>query len=108
MWGAGVLVGVRWCVGAGGRACLVGGVGVRAGGDSCAGGSGAYCGRGEEARGGALAGAGHAPGDGAALAEDAIAAIQGELVLARAHDDPACFGRTLDRLAARMGIEGFC
>ena len=39
--------------------------------------------------------------DARALAEEVVEAIQGALVLARALDDPALFGRTLARLRAR-------
>lgn len=40
--------------------------------------------------------------DAAALAEDTVLAIQGGLVLARALDDPAVFGRLLARLQTRL------
>ncbi len=39
----------------------------------------------------------------AALAEDTVAGIQGALVLARALEDPAAFGRALTRLRRRLG-----
>lgn len=40
--------------------------------------------------------------DPAARAEDAVSAIQGALVLARALDDPGSFARSLDRIGARL------
>ncbi len=50
----------------------------------------------------ALGRAGHRPEAAQALAEDAVAAIQGGLVLARALDDPAVFERALARTEARL------
>lgn len=45
----------------------------------------------------------HMPADARDLAEDAVGAIQGALVLARAADDPALFTRALARLRVRLG-----
>jgi len=45
---------------------------------------------------------GHSVPEAKALAEDAVAAIQGGLVLARALDDTGAFRRTLDRLETRL------
>lgn len=50
----------------------------------------------------ALARCGHPPDVAADLAEDAVLAIQGALVLARAVDDRMVFGRALDRLRIRL------
>ena len=55
-----------------------------------------------DALAGALARAGHPSGAAQDLAEDAVAVIQGALVLARATDDPAVFARALARLRARL------
>jgi AcrR family transcriptional regulator len=44
----------------------------------------------------------HAPADAMALAEEAVGAIQGALVLARAADDAALFTRALARLRERL------
>lgn len=51
---------------------------------------------------GALARAGHDRKTARALAEDALAAIQGGLVMARATNDPALFQRALARMKARL------
>jgi AcrR family transcriptional regulator len=50
----------------------------------------------------ALARAGHDRKSARALAEDALAAIQGGLVLARAMNDPALFQRAVTRTKARL------
>ena len=50
----------------------------------------------------ALARAGRPPGEARDLAEEAVAAIQGALVAARAFDEPAMFGRSLRRIEARL------
>lgn len=46
---------------------------------------------------------GHTGQEAAALAEEAVLAIQGALVLSRATNDPAVFQRTLTRLGSRLG-----
>ncbi|WP_207480660.1 TetR/AcrR family transcriptional regulator [Arenibaculum pallidiluteum] len=50
----------------------------------------------------ALARAGHPPAEAQDMAEEAVAAIQGALVLARATDDAAVFARALSRLRTRL------
>ena len=50
----------------------------------------------------ALARAGLPSGEAEDRAEEAVLAIQGALVLARALNDPAVFGRALDRLGRRL------
>lgn len=52
---------------------------------------------------GALARAGHEEDAALALAEAMVGGIQGGIVLARALDDPAAFGRTLAKLRAAAG-----
>ena len=52
----------------------------------------------------ALARGGHAPAEALDLAEEAVAAIQGALTLARASDDTGVFSRALRRARARLGI----
>ena len=86
------------------RACLVGIFALGDARDRFAGAIRSYFRRWEDGLRDALVRAGHEPQEAAATAEDAMATIQGALVLARAHDDPACFGRSLDRLAVRMGL----
>jgi len=51
----------------------------------------------------ALVRGGHTSLDAMALAEEAVGAIQGALVLARAADDPELFTRSLARLRVRLG-----
>ncbi|MBW8909913.1 MAG: TetR/AcrR family transcriptional regulator [Mesorhizobium sp.] len=52
----------------------------------------------------ALARAGHGKAEAAELAEEAVAAIQGALTLARAADDTAVFSRSLRRVRMRLEI----
>ncbi|TIQ52291.1 TetR/AcrR family transcriptional regulator [Mesorhizobium sp.] len=52
----------------------------------------------------ALARAGHRPGEASELAEEAVAAIQGALTLARAADDAGVFARALRRVRVRLGL----
>ena len=40
------------------------------------------------------------------LAEEAVAAIQGALTLARAFDDPAVFSRSMMQIRRRLGVAG--
>ena len=61
-----------------------------------------YFARWRDALADALARAGHDPADAADLAEEAVAAIQGALVLARALDDPGVFARMEARLRRRL------
>lgn len=52
----------------------------------------------------ALVRAGQDAGEARGVAEEVVAGIQGGLVMARATDDPALFGRVLDRLRRRCGL----
>ncbi|MDG4882539.1 TetR/AcrR family transcriptional regulator [Mesorhizobium sp. WSM4884] len=52
----------------------------------------------------ALARSGLRPGEASELAEEAVAAIQGALTLARAANDLNVFSRTLRRLRVRLGL----
>jgi AcrR family transcriptional regulator len=52
----------------------------------------------------ALARSGHAPSEAGELAEEAVAAIQGALTLARAANDLEVFSRALRRLRTRLGL----
>lgn len=52
----------------------------------------------------ALVRTGRAPDQAAALSEEVVGGLQGALVLARALNDPAAFGRTLGRLKARLEL----
>jgi AcrR family transcriptional regulator len=54
---------------------------------------------------GVLRRAGHTQATARGLAEDAVALIQGALVLARAADEAALFGRILRRLEQRLVVE---
>lgn len=56
----------------------------------------------QEALAAALLRLGHKKTAAASLSEEAVAAIQGALVLARARQDPEIFRRTLARLGARL------
>jgi hypothetical protein len=47
---------------------------------------------------------GHPPGEASALAEEAVAAIQGALTLARAANDTDLFSRALRRIRKRLGV----
>ncbi len=51
----------------------------------------------------ALVRAGRSPPEAVALAEDAVAGVQGALVLARGLGDPGAFSRALERIGARLG-----
>lgn len=86
----------------GGRACLVGVFALTEGrdrfGERIARYFSAWC----DALMAALVRAGYPPGEAVDLAEDAVSAIQGGLVLARALDDPAAFTRMLARLRRRL------
>jgi len=53
---------------------------------------------------GALERSGHRPGEASELAEEAVAAIQGALTLARAANDLDVFSRALRRLRLRLGL----
>ncbi|MEP9356091.1 TetR/AcrR family transcriptional regulator [Xanthobacter sp. KR7-65] len=63
-----------------------------------------YFARWRDALAAALTRAGRPAEDATALAEDAVLAIQGALVLARALDEPAVFGRAIERLRGRLQV----
>lgn len=86
----------------GGRACLVGAFALTEGRDRFAARIAGYFVAWRTALAIALRQVGHGPEAAADLAEEAVAAIQGGLVLARALDEPAAFGRTLERLRRRL------
>lgn len=84
------------------RVCLVGAFALTEGRDGFADRIGGYFRDWREALAQALLRAGRPEAEAKSLAEDAILAIQGGLVLARALDDPAVFGRMLGRLEERL------
>jgi TetR/AcrR family transcriptional regulator, lmrAB and yxaGH operons repressor len=86
----------------GGRACLVGAFALTEGRDRFAERIERYFAVWRESLADALRRHGFASSEASALAEEAVCAIQGGLVLARALDEPAAFGRTLARLQARL------
>ncbi|MCJ2033804.1 TetR/AcrR family transcriptional regulator [Methylobacterium sp. J-068] len=86
----------------GGRACLVGAFALTEGRDRFAERIARYFAAWCEALARALRRDGWAEAEAADLAEEAVSAIQGGLVLARALGDPAAFGRMLARLRARL------
>ncbi|KQP30488.1 TetR family transcriptional regulator [Methylobacterium sp. Leaf104] len=86
----------------GGRACLVGAFALTDGRDRFAARIAGYFKAWREALAQALLRVGHGPEAADDLAEEAVAAIQGGLVLARALDEPAAFGRMLGRLRPRL------
>jgi TetR/AcrR family transcriptional repressor of lmrAB and yxaGH operons len=85
------------------RVCLVGAFALDETRDRFAGVVADYFWRWIEALSDALRRAGCAPDVARELAEDAVIAIQGAIVLSRALDDTEIFARTLDRLSARLG-----
>lgn len=87
------------------RVCLVGAFALTDGRDGFADRIGGYFRAWGEALAQALIRAGHPPAEAASLSEDAVLTIQGGLVLARALDDPAVFGRMLARLEKRLVSE---
>lgn len=90
----------------GGRACLVGAFALTEGRDRFAQRIRHYFTGWRDALAEALRRAGRGEEEARDLAEEAVAAIQGGLVLSRALDDPATFGRVLARLEARLLHEG--
>lgn len=84
------------------RVCLVGAFALTDGRDGFADRIGGYFRAWREALARALVRAGRPRTEAECLAEDAVLAIQGGLVLARALDDPAVFGRMLARLEGRL------
>jgi len=86
----------------GGRACLVGAFALTEGRDRFSASIAGYFVAWRAALAAALQRVGHSPEAAADLAEEAVAAIQGGLVLSRALNEPAAFGRTLERLRLRL------
>ncbi|MGH7043447.1 MAG: TetR/AcrR family transcriptional regulator [Acetobacteraceae bacterium] len=84
------------------RVCLVGAFALEATRDRFASGIRAYFADWVDALAAVLVRAGRPQVLARARAEDAIAGIQGALVLARALDDPGLFARGLDRIEARL------
>lgn len=84
------------------RVCLVGALALNDSRDLFARKIKSYFADWNEALADALARAGHDKRSARALSEDALAAIQGGLVLARAMNDPALFQRALARTKARL------
>jgi AcrR family transcriptional regulator len=86
------------------RVCLVGAVALGDARDRFAGPVREYFARWVAALASALTGLARNPADATALAEEAVAGIQGAIVLARALDDPAAFGRVIATLRSRVGV----
>lgn len=84
------------------RVCLVGAFALGDARDRFAAPVRAYFADWTDALAAALARGGRDAGEAAALAEEAVAAIQGALVLSRALDDPAAFTRALGRVRGRL------
>ncbi len=84
------------------RVCLVGALALNDSRDLVAKQIRSYFARWNDALADALVRAGHPRKSAKALAEEALAAIQGSLVLARAMNDPALFTRALARAKARL------
>jgi len=84
------------------RICLVGAFALGAVRDTFAQRIDAYFAAWRDAVAAALGRAGVAEAKAVDLAEEAVTAIQGALVTASALQDPGLFGRTLDRIAARI------
>ncbi|MCB8837546.1 TetR/AcrR family transcriptional regulator [Aurantimonas sp. VKM B-3413] len=97
-----MLDGVETYFHSGRRVCLIGSFALGCVRDRFADRVAGYFGAWRAALAAALRREGVAPSESEALAEDAIAAIQGGLVAARALDDPALFSRTIDRLRQRL------
>lgn len=99
---AGMIDGVAAYFDGGGRVCLVGVFALGEVRDRFAERVQGYFAEWTAALAAALVRGGRAPAIAGDLAEDAVLAIQGALVLARAVDDRAVFGRALDRLRTRL------
>jgi AcrR family transcriptional regulator len=85
------------------RVCLVGALALGDARDRFAAPIAGYFTEWRRALAAALERGGRSAADADSLAEEAVGAIQGALVLARADGDPAAFGRALERLGARLG-----
>jgi TetR/AcrR family transcriptional regulator, lmrAB and yxaGH operons repressor len=88
----------------GSRVCLVGAFALNDVRDRFAERIGGYFEDWQTALAAALARSGHDADEAVALAEEAVAAIQGALVTARATNDPALFVRMLRRSEQRLGL----
>ena len=86
------------------RVCLIGAFALDESRDLFAGQIRDYFGRWVTHLADALARSGHPPGEVGELAEEAVAAIQGALTLARAANDLEVFSRALRRLRMRLGL----
>ena len=84
------------------RTCLVGALALTEGRDRFGSVVNAYFTRWIEALAGALERAGRTQAAAASLAEEVVSGIQGAIVLSRAVNDPAAFGRILAQLRARV------
>ncbi|GGF89404.1 TetR family transcriptional regulator [Azorhizobium oxalatiphilum] len=84
------------------RVCLVGVLALNLTRDRFAARLSGYFTRWRDALASALCRLGHRPELAGDLAEEAVVAIQGGLVIARALDDPSAFTRTLERLRVRL------
>lgn len=84
------------------RVCLIGAFALGEARDRFAGKVEGYFAEWVQVLAAALRRAGHGQAQARALAEDAVALIQGALVLARAADETALFGRVLRRLEQRL------
>jgi len=99
---AGMLEAVDEYFRSGRRVCLVGAFALGDARDRFAAPIAGYFSDWRQALASALERSGRTRDDAESLAEEAVGAIQGALVLARAEGDPAAFGRTLERLRARL------
>jgi hypothetical protein len=86
------------------RVCLIGAFALDESRDLFAGQIRDYFGRWVTHLADALARSGHRPDEANELAEEAVAAIQGALTLARAANDLDVFSRALRRLRVRLGL----
>ncbi|MDX6805706.1 TetR/AcrR family transcriptional regulator [Terrihabitans rhizophilus] len=101
---AGMFAAVETYFRSGDRVCLVGAFALNDVRDRFAGPISRYFKEWREALAAALRRGGRSDDEAAALAEEAIAAIQGALVTARAMNDPALFVRILRRSEQRLGL----
>ena len=85
------------------RVCLVGALALGGARDRFAVVLQGYFARWIAALGCALSRSGHDDVEASSLAEEAVAGIQGAIVLSRALNDPSAFGRTIAKLRHRLG-----
>ena len=86
----------------GGRVCLVGWIGLGSSGTAFAGRIRAYFARWVAALAACLEAGGVPPGQARTLAEEAVSGIQGAIILARALNEDAAFGRIVGRHEAAL------